>query len=85
MELLLDLVLNPWFIISIIFWGFVLLLAFLLRKKKDAAYILFPVLAMFKTKKLNKIINKISRKIPRFWRIFWRVALIEGKASLLSS
>ncbi len=75
MELLLDLVLNPWFIISIIFWGFVLLLAFLLRKKKDAAYILFPVLAMFKTKKLNKVINKISRKAPRFWRIFWTIGI----------
>ena len=75
MELLLDLVLNPWFIISIFFWGFVLLLAFLLRKKKDAAYVLFPVLAMFKTKKLNNFINKISRKAPRFWRTFWTIGI----------
>ncbi|MFX1275171.1 MAG: site-2 protease family protein [Promethearchaeota archaeon] len=73
MEILLSLL--PWIIISVIFWGFVLLAAYLLRNKKDAVYVFFPLLAMFKTKRLNKIIKKISSKAPRFWRIFWTIGI----------
>ena len=72
---ILDLFFNPWTIVSLIFWGIVLLAAYLLRNKKDAAYIFFPLLAMFKTKKLNNFIRKISRKAPRFWRNFWTVGI----------
>ena len=72
---ILDFLLNPWFIISLIFWLIVLLLVFLLRKKKGAYYLFFPLLAMFKTKRLNKFIGKISRKRPKFWRIFWTIGI----------
>ena len=66
---------NPWTIISLVFWGIVLLAAYVLRKRKDAAYIFFPLLAMFKTKRLNNFIRNISRKAPRFWRAFWTIGI----------
>ncbi|MHA2088917.1 MAG: site-2 protease family protein, partial [Promethearchaeota archaeon] len=72
---LLDFLLNPWFILSLIFWLIVLVLALLLRKKKGAAYLFFPLLAMFKTKKLNNFIKKISRKAPKFWKVLWTVGI----------
>lgn len=72
---IIDFFLNPWFIISLIFWLIVLLLVYLLRKRKGAAYLFFPLLAMFRTKRLNKFIRKISRKRPRFWRLFWTIGI----------
>jgi len=72
---LLDFLFNPWFTLSLIFWVVVFLLAYILRKKEGAVYIFFPLLAMFKTKKLNNFIKKISRKIPRFWKIFWTIGI----------
>ncbi|MHA1883848.1 MAG: site-2 protease family protein [Promethearchaeota archaeon] len=72
---ILDFLLHPWVLISIIFWGGVLLLVFLLRKRKGAAILFFPLLAMFRTKRLNKFIIKISRKNPKFWRVFWTIGI----------
>ncbi len=72
---LLDFLLNPWFIFSLSFWLIVLVLVLLLRKKKGATYLFFPLIAMFKTKKLNNFIKKISKKTPRFWKIFWTVGI----------
>ncbi|MBY8984460.1 MAG: site-2 protease family protein [Candidatus Lokiarchaeota archaeon] len=72
---ILDFLLNPLFISSLLFWLIVLGLAYLLRKKKGAAYLFFPLLAMFKTKKLNKFIKKISKKSPKFWKIFWTIGI----------
>ncbi|MEE9376664.1 MAG: site-2 protease family protein [Candidatus Lokiarchaeia archaeon] len=74
-DIILDFILNPWFILSLLFWVFVLLLVFLLRNKKEAYYLWFPLLAMFKTRKLNKFIMKISRKAPKFWKIFWTIGI----------
>ena len=71
----LDFFFNPWFIISLIFWILVALLAYLLRNRKEAAYLFFPLLAMFKTKKLNNLIKKISRRAPKFWKIFWTIGI----------
>lgn len=71
----LDFFFNPWFILSLIFWVIVILLAYLLRNKKEAAYLFFPLLAMFKTKKLNNFIKRISRKAPKFWKIFWTIGI----------
>jgi len=70
-----DFFLNPWFILSLIFWLIVLALVYLLRKKEGAAYLFFPLLAMFRTKKLNNFIKKISRKAPKFWKIFWTIGI----------
>ncbi len=71
----LDFFFDPWFIISLIFWILVALLAYLLRNRKEAAYLFFPLLAMFKTKKLNNLIKKISRRAPKFWKIFWTIGI----------
>jgi len=72
---LLDFLLNPWFILSVTFWIIVLALVYLLRNRKGAAYIFFPLLAMFRTKRLNKLIKKISKKVPKFWKIFWTIGI----------
>ena len=72
---IIDFFLSPWTIISLVFWAVVLLFAYLLRNKKDAAYVFFPLLAMFKTKKLNNFIRKTAKKAPRFWRGFWTVGI----------
>ena len=74
-NILLEFLLNPWFLISLIFWIIVVALTYLLRNKKDAAYLFFPLLAMFKTKKLNNFITKISKKAPKFWKIFWTIGI----------
>ncbi|MFX0000854.1 MAG: site-2 protease family protein [Candidatus Hodarchaeota archaeon] len=74
-DVILDFILNPWFFLSLIFWVFVLLLVRLLRNRKEAYYLWFPLLAMFKTKKLNRLITKISRKAPKFWKVFWTIGI----------
>ncbi|MFX1420145.1 MAG: site-2 protease family protein [Promethearchaeota archaeon] len=75
LDIILNFVLNPWFILSVIFWIFVLLLVRLLRNRKEAYYLWFPLLAMFKTKKLNNFLTKIGRKAPKFWKIFWTIGI----------
>ncbi len=75
LDLIVDFLLNPWFIISLIFWVIVTIFVFLLRNKKKAYTLFFPLLAMFKTKKLNNLIQRISKKSPRFWRIFWNIGI----------
>ena len=72
---IIDFFLNPWFILSLIFWLIVLALVYLLRKREGAAYLFFPLLVMFRTKRLNKLIKKLSRKAPKFWRIFWTIGI----------
>ena len=75
LDLIVDFLLNPWFIISLIFWVIVIIFIFLLRNKKEAYTFFFPLLAMFKTKKLNNFIRRISKKGPRFWRVFWNIGI----------
>jgi membrane-associated protease RseP (regulator of RpoE activity) len=74
-EPIINFVLNPLFILSAIFWILVFLAVYLLRNKRSAYTLFFPLLVMFKTKKLNRIINKIASKKPKFWRIFWNVGI----------
>ena len=74
-DIIMDFILNPWFILSLIFWIFVLILIFLLRKRKQAYYLWFPLLAMFKTKKLNKLITRAGKKAPKFWKAFWTIGI----------
>jgi membrane-associated protease RseP (regulator of RpoE activity) len=75
LDVILDFILNPWFFFSLIFWIFVLILIYLLRNRKEAYYLWFPLLAMFKTRKLNKIINKVGKKAPKFWKVFWTIGI----------
>ena len=70
-----DFLLHPWFIISLIFWIIVIIFVFALKNKKGAYSFFFPLLILFKTKKLNNYIRKISKKNPRFWRIFWNIGI----------
>jgi len=70
-----DFLLHPWFIISLIFWIIVIIFVFALKNKKGAYSFFFPLLILFKTKKLNNFIRKISKKNPRFWRIFWNIGI----------
>lgn len=74
-DLIVEFFLNPWFLLSVAFWGIVGILSYLLRKKKEALIVFFPLLALFKTKKLNNFILKISKKNPRFWRVFWTIGI----------
>ncbi|MFO7796853.1 MAG: site-2 protease family protein [Promethearchaeati archaeon] len=74
-DTIIDFILNPWFIVSLIFWGIVGLMILILRKKKEAYTVFFPLLAMFKTKRLNRFITKLGKKAPRFWKIFWTIGI----------
>jgi membrane-associated protease RseP (regulator of RpoE activity) len=60
---------------SLIFWVIVGLAVYLLRNRKGSYSFFFPLLAMFKTKRLNNLIRKIAAKKPRFWRIFWNIGI----------
>lgn len=72
---IIEFLVNPWFILSALFWILVAIAVYILRNKKGAYTLFFPLLAMFKTKKLNKIINKIASKNPKAWRIFWNIGI----------
>lgn len=74
-EIVIQFLINPWFLISLTFWIIVVISVFLLRKRKGAYSIFFPLLALFKTKKLNNIIKRLSRKNPKFWRAFWTIGI----------
>ena len=74
-DIILDFILNPWFYFSLIFWIFILLLILLLRNKKEAYYLWFPFLVMFRTRKLNKLITRAGRKAPKFWKAFWTIGI----------
>jgi len=75
LDIILEFILNPYFIISLIFWVIVSLAVYLLRNRKGSYSFFFPLLAMFKTKRLNNFIRKIAAKRPRFWRIFWNIGI----------
>jgi membrane-associated protease RseP (regulator of RpoE activity) len=75
LNFLIDFLLNPWTIVSLIFWGIVGLFVLALRNRKHAYNVFFPFLAMFKTKRLNKFINKLGKKAPRFWKVFWTIGI----------
>ncbi len=75
LDLIIDFLLNPWFIISVVFWVIVIIFVVLLRNKKEAYTLFFPLLALFRTKKLNNLIRRISKKSPRFWRAFWNIGI----------
>jgi len=75
LNLITDFLLNPWFVISLIFWIIVIIFVYALKNRKEAYSLFFPLLILFKTKKLNNFIRKISKKNPRFWRIFWNIGI----------
>jgi membrane-associated protease RseP (regulator of RpoE activity) len=74
-DFILDFILNPWFLLSLTFWLIILILIYVLRKRKEAITVFFPFIALLKTKRLNNLIRKISRKAPKLWRIFWTIGI----------
>ena len=74
-DVFLDFVLNPWFLLSLSFWLIILISVYVLRKRKEAITVFFPFIALLKTKRLNNFIKKISQKKPKTWRIFWTVGI----------
>jgi membrane-associated protease RseP (regulator of RpoE activity) len=75
LDFLIEFLLNPWTIISLIFWGVVSILVLLLRNKKKSYTLFFPLLILFRTKRLNRIITKIGKKYPKTWRVFWTIGI----------
>ena len=75
LNLITDFLLNPWFVISLIFWIIVIIFVYALKNRKEAYSLFFPLLILFKTKKLNNLIRRISKKSPRFWRVFWNIGI----------
>ncbi|MBN1213996.1 MAG: site-2 protease family protein [Candidatus Lokiarchaeota archaeon] len=75
LEILKAFILSPWFIVSLLFWILVCVLIILLKNKKKSYYLFFPLIALFKTKRLNKYIQRIGKKAPRFWRVFWSIGV----------
>jgi len=72
---ILDFLLSPVFLFALAFWLIVVILVYLLRNRKGAAYIFFPLIALFKTKRLNNFIKKISKKGTKFWKVFWTIGI----------
>jgi len=73
-EILLEIVLNPFFIISSIFWIIMLIIIIVFgKKRKGLINIFIPLFAMVGTKRLNNFLKKISRWHPKFWRTFWSI------------
>ncbi len=71
-EIVLEIVLNPFFIISSIFWIIMLIIIIVFgKKRKGLMYIFIPLFAMVGTKRLNKFLKRVSQWHPKFWRIFW--------------
>ncbi|MBD3350195.1 MAG: hypothetical protein GF364_01780 [Candidatus Lokiarchaeota archaeon] len=74
-DFLTDIITNPFFIVSAIFW----IIAYTIRKisgeKKDTVSMLFPFFAMFRTRKLNEWLSKIGKKYQKFWRIWFTVGI----------
>ncbi len=71
-EILLEIVLNPFFIISSIFWIIMLIIIIVFgKKRKGLINIFIPLFAMVGTKRLNKFLKRVSQWHPKFWRIFW--------------
>ncbi|UYP46378.1 hypothetical protein NEF87_002663 [Candidatus Lokiarchaeum ossiferum] len=67
---------NPLFIISIVFWAIAFVLVKFLGKKKENASIFFPFLALFRFRFFNKLFKKIAQKNRKLWRAWWNIGVI---------
>lgn len=75
---LIEFLLNPFFLISVIFWVSAFLIKKLFEKKPGAVTFLFPLLFMMRTKKLNRALTKVGRRFPRFWKAFFSIGVAVG-------
>ncbi|MBN2154986.1 MAG: site-2 protease family protein [Candidatus Lokiarchaeota archaeon] len=74
-DTLINILTNPFFIGSAIFWLVCYILIKLLGKKRKYVNFFFPFLVMFKTKWLNHILKKIARACPKLWRWIWNIGI----------
>ena len=72
---LINILKNPFFIGSAIFWLVCYILIKVLGKKRKNVNFFFPFLIMFKTKRLNRWLKKIARKTPKLWRWIWNIGI----------
>ncbi|MHA1792933.1 MAG: site-2 protease family protein, partial [Promethearchaeota archaeon] len=74
---LLNFILSPFFLMSLLFWVGILVLIFVLKafKKSKALSVFFPFLVMLKTKRLNKFIRKIAKFNLKIWKIIWTIGI----------
>jgi membrane-associated protease RseP (regulator of RpoE activity) len=70
-----DIISNPLFIMSVVFWIVSFILVQLFSKRKDTITLLFPLLAMFRTKKLNQLLKRVAKRSPKFWRWVFNVGI----------
>ncbi|MBD3185402.1 hypothetical protein GF325_01130 [Candidatus Bathyarchaeota archaeon] len=74
---ILGFVTNPFFLISVIFWGVVFVLVFVLGrlKKSKALSVFFPFLVMLKTKRLNKFLKRLAKLSPKAWKVIFTIGI----------
>jgi membrane-associated protease RseP (regulator of RpoE activity) len=74
-DLIINFLTDPFFIYSAIFWIICYIAIKILGKKRENVTLMFPFLAMFRTKRFNKWLHKIAMKFPRFWKFVWNVGI----------
>ncbi|TFG14088.1 MAG: hypothetical protein EU535_04005 [Promethearchaeota archaeon] len=74
-DTLINLLKNPFFIGSAIFWLACFILIKVLGKKRKNVNFLFPFLVMFKTERLNRILKRIAKKWPKVWKWIWNIGI----------
>ncbi len=74
-DTLINILTNPFFIGSAIFWLVCYILIKVLGKKAKNVNFAFPFLIMFKTKKLNRLLQRIARKFPNLWKWIWNIGI----------
>nr|MDO8108758.1 site-2 protease family protein [Candidatus Sigynarchaeota archaeon] len=74
---LVNFLLNPFFLIAVVFWGIIALLVLVLGrfKKSKALSVFFPFIAMIRTTRLNKLLKSIALKSPRTWKVLFTIGI----------
>jgi len=71
-----NIIISPYFLISISFWLICLILTKLLGKKKENITLFFPFLALFRIKRFNRFFQRIAKKNAKAWRVYWNIGII---------
>ncbi len=80
---LVDIVTNPYFLFSLVFWVIMFLVVKILKKKRASFEFFFPLLFMARTKRFNRLLTRIGQKWPRFWKVFWTIGIFVSFAFLV--
>ncbi len=74
-DTLINILTNPFFIGSAIFWLICYILIKVLGKNRKNVNLFFPFIVLFRTKWLNRVLRKIARKCPKVWRWVWNIGI----------